>query len=255
MHHFFVPADALAVEPVMLSGAQSHQITNVLRLGSGDRVVLLDNTGWEYEVELQSVTTNEVAGIVRAKRLTRAEPHTKIMLYQAMLRASHFELVLQKGTELGISAFVPVICERSVVGEMRDVASAKWERWQRIITEAAEQSERGKLPSLMPATTFHRACEEAKGLSIMACERRRAPGARSVLAKLAEPQPGQAAGPRPFAVNLFVGPEGGFSQAEVSRAQDYGIQLANLGPRVLRSETAAIALTVLALSAFGDLGR
>lgn len=255
MHHFFVSSDAFGSDGVTLTGPQAHQITDVLRLAPGDHIVLLDNTGWEYEVELRGTAASAVIGVTQAKRLARTEPHTKIVLYQGMLRASHFEFVVQKGTELGVSAFVPVICERSIVGEMRDAASAKWERWQRIIVEAAEQSERAKLPTLLPATTFQRACEEAQGVSLIASERKRAPGAWSVLAKMAGAPDEGAVHPRPFAVNLFVGPEGGFSPSEISRAQDYRIIPISLGPRILRAETAALALITLALSAFGDMGR
>ncbi|MCL5024878.1 MAG: 16S rRNA (uracil(1498)-N(3))-methyltransferase [Chloroflexi bacterium] len=254
MHHFFVYPEVFGPDAVTVTGACAHQITNVLRLIPGDRIVLLDNTGWEYETELRGTATSVVTGIVVGKRLARTEPHTKIVLYQGMLRTNHFEFVIQKGTELGVSAFVPVICERSVVGEMREVAATKWERWQRIITEAAEQSERAKLPLLLPATTFQRACDEAQGISLIASERKRAPGARSVLARLTAATEEGKAPPRPFAVNLFIGPEGGFSPSEVSRAQDYKIIPISMGPRILRAETAALALTTLALSAFGDMG-
>ncbi len=257
MHHFFVSPEALRPESIALTDGQAHQITNVLRLRPGDHVVLLDNTGWEYEVELTTVSTGQVTGVAQAKRLARTEPHTKIVLYQGMLRPSHFELVLQKGTELGVSAFAPMICERSIVAEMRELAATKMDRWQRIIVEAAEQSERAKLPTLLPVMTFQHGCEEAKGTpSLIASERKRAPGARSVLANLAAaPGEGAPGAGRPFAVNLFVGPEGGFSPTEISRAQDYGVTPVTLGSRILRAETAAIALTTLALSAFGDMGR
>jgi 16S rRNA (uracil1498-N3)-methyltransferase len=255
VHHFFVTPDSFNGSAVLLPGTIAHQIANVLRLVAGDHIVLLDNTGWEYEVQTESVSGREVTGKVVSKRLSRTEPATKIVLYQGVLKTSRFEFILQKGTELGVCSFVPVICERSIIGEMRDVASAKWERWLRIIAEAAEQSERARLPQLQPATTFQHAIEEARGISILASERARAPGARTLLGRYVAVDENGKAPSRPLSVNIFIGPEGGFTSTEISRAQDYGILPASLGPRILRSETAALAMVTLALSTFGDMGR
>jgi len=124
MHRFFVPADCLKANPVTLGGPLAHQMADVLRLRPGERITLLDNTGWAYEVELTKVSAQQVEGEVRRKTLATGEPRTKITLYQALLKGDHFELVLQKGTELGIVDFVPLISERCVVAHL-DQASAK----------------------------------------------------------------------------------------------------------------------------------
>jgi 16S rRNA (uracil1498-N3)-methyltransferase len=254
MHHFFVNPEAISGTLVTIEGMAAHQIATVLRITPGERIIVLDDSGWEYEVQVATIDSKVVTGNVHSKRLSRSEPKTKIVLYQAVLRASRFEFVLQKATELGVCTFVPVICERSIVGEMRDVAHTKWDRWLRIIAEAAEQSERARLPALLPATTFQHAIEEAQGISIIAHERAKAPGARSVLARYVTPNETGKLPPRPLAVNLFIGPEGGFTSAEVARARDYNVIGVNLGPRILRAETAALVLATLALSAFGDMG-
>ncbi|MCS7260969.1 MAG: 16S rRNA (uracil(1498)-N(3))-methyltransferase, partial [Anaerolineae bacterium] len=146
-HRFFIPPEWIREKHVTLSGEMAHQICNVLRLRLGDRIIVLDDTGWEYEVELQRVSQCHVIGQVVEKRPATGEPRTRIVLYQAALRARRFEFVLQKGTELGIAEFVPVVCERSLVAEVSDL-DAKRERWQHIIREAAEQSRRGRLPVL-----------------------------------------------------------------------------------------------------------
>jgi len=244
MHRFFVPPDAVAAGRVRFSAAQAHQIVNVLRLRAGDRVKVLDDTGWEYEVELISLDRQSAEGRVRRKALATTEPRVKIVLYQAVLKGHRFELVLQKGTELGIVGFVPVVCERCVVGNLTDIES-KLARWQRIIQEAAEQSHRAKLPQLQRPMLFEQACSNLQGLALLPWEEERQYGLRSFLRNLST---------RPFTVHLFIGPEGGFSPGEVQVARHYGIRTVSLGPRVLRAETAGLAAAAAILYEWGDLG-
>ena len=144
----------------------------VLRLQPGERVTLLDNSGWEYTVELTAVSANDVQGQVVGRSVKANEPRTKITLYQSVLKGSRFEWALQKGTELGVSEFVPVIASRCILQNLAD-AEAKFPRWQRVILEAAEQCGRAKFPALLPALMFAAACERAgdgKGLALMPWE-------------------------------------------------------------------------------------
>ena len=253
MHRFFVPADWLKTNSVTLSGPLAHQIANVLRLRPGERITLLDNTGWAYEVELSKVTAQQAAGEVRRKSLATGEPRTKITLYQALLKGDHFELVLQKGTELGIVDFVPLISERCVIAHL-DQASAKAVRWQRIILEAAEQSGRGRLPVLRPATLFAQACEQAarRSLSLIPWEGEKSTSLRDVLGQRQEAGKSPPT-PRPFAINLFIGPEGGFSTGEIVQARGYGLLPVTLGARLLRAETAGLVAAAAILYELGDL--
>ncbi len=243
MHRFFVAPSALQHQTVTLTGPQAHQIAVVLRLRPGERIVVLDNSGWQYLVELQTVTPQRVVGRIGERSLATTEPRVKLTLYQGLIRAPKFELVLQKCTEIGVVAFVPVLCARSLVTSADETRPAKFERWQRIIAEAAEQSGRGKLPVLHPVTTFGQACRQARGLALLAHERAPARPLRAVLQTVE----------RPFAVSLFIGPEGGFAPEEVAQAQDYGIVPVALGPRILRAETAAIVATALVLYTLGDM--
>jgi 16S rRNA (uracil1498-N3)-methyltransferase len=229
-------------------------MAEVLRLRVGDRIIVLDSSGWQCEVELTSLDSGSAIGVVKAKSLVTTEPRTKITIYQGLLRGERFEYVLQKGTELGVVGFVPTICERCVVSHIREANSAKWQRWQKIIIEAAEQSERGKLPTLRPATMFGQACENIRGLSLLALEREQAPGLRHFLRQQLRENGGHQAPRRLFSINIFVGPEGGFSREEVQRARGYNIVPVSLGPRILRAETAAIAATTVIMAELGDLG-
>jgi 16S rRNA (uracil1498-N3)-methyltransferase len=246
MHRFFVPAAWLEQEEVTIIGPLVHRLRNVLRLTPGSRVVLLDNSGWEHEMEITEVSTQRIEGRVVHKSLATAEPRTKITLYQALLKLSKFERVLQKNTELGIVGFVPMITERCIVGSLEDISKVKTERWWRILIEAAEQSRRGRLPALRPAVMFHTACEDATrgGLTLLPWEEEEERSLRSVLQEAERP---------PFSINLFIGPEGGFTEAEMAQAQSYGALPITLGPRILRAETAGLVAATAILYELGDL--
>jgi len=245
MHRFFIPRQWIDHDKVVIKGEQVHQIRNVLRMGKGDRILVLDNSGWQYEVELRSVSREQVEGVVLEKNLSLAEPRTEITFYQALLKGEKFEFILQKGTELGIARFVPMVCERCVAGLAKDVSDKKLNRWQRIIAEAAEQSQRGKLPLLEPVLSFDQACQSAAGFSLLAWEGEQALGLRAALR-------GQMTKDT-SSVNLFIGPEGGFSQAEVEFARARGVLPITLGSRVLRAETAGLVAAAAILYEFGDL--
>lgn len=255
MHRFFLPPEAFKGRVVAFEGPVAHQIANVLRLREGARVVALDNSGWEMEVELDLVTRDRAGGHIVRRTLNAAEPTVKITIYQALLKSDHFELVLQKGTELGVVAFVPLVTARTVLGTAGEVDSTKVRRWQRIVIEAAEQSGRGRLPVLQPAMLFESACEGARGFSVIPWEAERTVCLRHALRERfsGETRAGRP-GERPFSVNLFVGPEGGFTAEEVDLARRHDIVPVSLGPRILRAETAAIVAAAAVLYEAGELG-
>lgn len=245
MNRFFIPSEWIRHETVTIGGSVVHQIRDVLRLQAGDRVAVLDNSGWEYEVELVQISKELVEGRTCGKRST-AEPATEINLYQALLKGTRFEFVLQKCTEVGVSAFVPVVCERCVA---RYPGGKKMERWSRIIVEAAEQSGLGRLPRLAPAMQFQQACQSAVGYSIIAQVEGKAAGLRSTLRNknFGTTRDGTDR------VNLFIGPEGGFSPSELEVASRCGITPVSLGRRVLRAETAGLVSATAVLYESGDL--
>jgi 16S rRNA (uracil1498-N3)-methyltransferase len=249
IHRFFVPPEWIDGRQVTLGEGMAHQIRHVLRMRAGDRLVVLDDSGWERVVELTSVAKSVVIGHVIDERLAVGEPRTKISLYQGVLRAQKFEWVLQKGTELGLIEFVPVVCERSVVGDLEDV-DRKQGRWGRIIREAAEQSGRGRLPVLRPATLFSQGCQRAKragGLALVLWETEKTTSLKSVLTGDEEGQN------RPFSISIFIGPEGGLTKEEIESAGSYQVQPVGLGPRTLRAETAGLVAASAILHELGDL--
>jgi len=259
MHRFFVPRSCFQGDSVTLGGAVVHQIRDVLRLQPGDSIIVLDDSGWEYQVRLATVRYDEVSGQVQQKVLARTEPRAKLTLYQSLLKGDRFEYVLQKGTELGIVEFVPVVADRCAIGSVDEVGKAKLARWERIVSEAAEQSRRGRLPRLHPPLLFAQACERARrsDLAILPWEEERMRSMRAMLRDSDSPPPMVQGKPslvrRPFSVSIFIGPEGGFTAREADHARRYGIVPVSLGPRILRADTAALVAATVVLYELEDL--
>jgi 16S rRNA (uracil1498-N3)-methyltransferase len=238
-HRFFVPESSFDGELVRLSPEQAHHVCHVLRLRPGDAVVLLDNSGFEYDAALASAASHEATCRVTAKRPAGGEPTVQLTLFQSLLAREKFEWVLQKGTEVGVTRFVPVRTQRSIV-RARRIEEKKLQRWRRILTEAAEQSHRGRIPQLEQEIDL---AEAASRLKEFDCVLVAAPGAEAVSLKRAlAPQGGTLS-----SVALLIGPEGGFADAEVTQACQEGAVKIGLGPRVLRTETAAVVAAALIL--------
>jgi 16S rRNA (uracil1498-N3)-methyltransferase len=247
MDRFFVGYKNLRGEDVVLEGQQAHQIHNVLRKKAGEHIIVLDNLGWEYEVELRTTGKKEVTGSIVKKRKAEGEPAVEITLYQSMLSREKFELVLQKCTEVGVKRFVPIITERSIVRKESPKA-AKTERWQRIIQEAAEQSGRGRIPELNKAIKFENAIAKLEDFDckLMAHTQEQGESLRECLKNSRK---------KIKSVALLIGPEGGFIEKEVQIARDNNISLISLGRRILRTETAAVIASSLILYETGEIGR
>jgi 16S rRNA (uracil1498-N3)-methyltransferase len=243
MHRFFVEKSSIAGDEVELKTNQAHQIHNVLRLREGERITVLDNTGFEYKVELIKVSKKLVSGKVIEKRPAGGEPKAKLTLYQSMLSREKFEFVLQKCTEIGVSRFVPVVTQRSIV---RDTAmkEAKLERWRNIIMEAAEQSGRGLIPELRTPIDYNEAIVETEDydMSLIACTTK----GRELHGSLALVR-------EDGYVSLFIGPEGGFTDEEVELCIEEGAMPVTLGRRILRTETAGVVASALVLYELGEM--
>jgi len=245
MQRFFVPRDWIENDRVVIRGDVVHQIRTVLRLASNDHITVLDNTGWEYEAAITDITKDSVEAKIAHKSFSQTEPRTRITLYQAILKKTRFEFVLQKCTELGIASFVPVLCQRCV---------ARWkpsnmERLQQIIREAAEQSQRGILPTLHKPVNFINACKRAGTNSFVAWEDEKETGIRELLLKKLKSDRINKS-----AINIFIGPEGGFSPREIEEVRNIGVTSFSLGKRILRAETAGLVAASILFYELGDLG-
>ncbi len=243
MNRFFMEGINPEKKEVAISGETAHQISRVLRLKPGDRFLLLDNKGWEYQAVIKSILNNVVIGRIANKVLGTGEPSVKITLYQALLKNEKFEFVLQKGVELGIHSFVPFISERCVA---KKPSENKIERWRNIIKEAAEQSRRALIPVLNEVVLFEEACSQALKPALILWEEEKTRDLKSLLKSPAFSKKEQ--------ISLFVGPEGGFTSAEIGLANQYGIVSVGLGNRILRAETAGLAVISAIMYEKGELG-
>ncbi len=180
MDRFYVAPEAVQGEHVELGDELSHRLRHVLRLRAGDRVILFDGSGFEYEVALDGAR----GATVVERRVGRPEPKTRVILYQAVIKGDRFDWLLEKGTELGVARFVPLLAARRVVrpGSGR---SERRERWLRIVTEAAEQCGRSRLPELDSPARLEEALGTAAGLRLFLWEREEAVSLRQTLRKAA----------------------------------------------------------------------
>jgi 16S rRNA (uracil1498-N3)-methyltransferase len=244
-NRFFVPESSIDGEQVRLSREQAHQVCHVLRLQVGQTIVVLDGAGAEYDVTLTKVTGREVAGQVTGQRQAQGEPGVRITLFQSLLARDKFEWVLQKGTEVGITRFAPIATQRSLVRATK-IDEKKMTRWRRILTEAAEQSHRGQVPEIDQVIGFSKA---VSNLSNFDCALMATPGEESPMLKEALSPTGRKAS----SIALLIGPEGGFSPDEVDLACENGATRISLGPRIFRTETAAIVASALILYELGQM--
>jgi 16S rRNA (uracil1498-N3)-methyltransferase len=244
MHRFFVQRESFTGDNVSITGQLVYQITRVLRLKPGDHIIVLDNNGWEFETEIESIKRDIVQGKIINRELGKGEPGISLTLCQALLKTDKFELVLQKSVELGVTNMVPFVSERCVV---RKPSESRIERWQAIIREAAEQSRRSRLPVLYPVITFKEACEQMNKPALILWEHEKS---QSLAATLKSPH-----FIKTKTISIFIGPEGGYTIDEIELAKKYGIVPAGLGNRVLRAETAGLVAISAIMYEKGEMGK
>lgn len=247
MHRFFVSPADISGDVVAFPRDLSRQISRVLRMSPGDEVTVLDDTGWEYVAALSVVNATRAEGRIATRYEGLGEPAVRLILYQAMIRPERFEWALQKCAELGVSRFVPIITRRTE-RRNRNVSANRRERWRRVIREAAEQSRRSRLPAMDEPQTLENALKSATGPVLMAWEAETIQSLKSALEGCSRDTANLGA------LSVIVGPEGGFNHDEVELAREYNAVTIGLGNRILRSETAAVALTAAIMHQLGELG-
>jgi 16S rRNA (uracil1498-N3)-methyltransferase len=255
VHRFFLPIDSIGAEQVHFPPDVAHQMARVLRLRCGNTVTVLDNRGQEYLVELSNIEANEASGRIVERCTNQTEPATRVSLYVGSTQREKFEWVLQKGTEVGISAFTPVITSRSLVQDRQGLQTggARRQRWERILQEAAEQSGRGRVPELNPPLQLDEALAAGRrenDVALAAWEGERTIDIRQALARCKAQGAVQMGGLR---VALLVGPEGGFAPKEIDLASSSGWTPVTLGRLIMRMETAAIVAAALVLYESGEM--
>jgi 16S rRNA (uracil1498-N3)-methyltransferase len=230
MRRLLAVRDPNAPENVLLQGGDAHHAVHVLRLRRGDRFIAFDGQGGEWEAQVVSVGDEVVAAVMSERRAIRL-PY-RLTMYQALPKADKMDQIVRMGTELGVAAFVPVIASRSIKrGSRRD-------RWRRIAAEAAKQSRRSDVPEVSEPVTFATALERLRVHStrLVLWEGGGVPIVRALSGRKSVSD-----------IAVFVGPEGGFDAREVDALKSVGT-LCDLGPLLLRTETAGVAAAAIVLA-------
>ena len=230
----------------VITGSEARHISKVLRMKKGDRFLLMDRIGDRYETEIESISSSEV--LVRLLRPLQGPDSSgfEITLCQAILKTGHMDFMIEKSSELGVTRIMPFFSERTVVKLDHDNAANKVRRWREKAVSAAKQSDRAVPAEIsMPGifTDILREWQENDSLKVILWEKEESKDLKELL---------RAAAPFNHFVGL-VGPEGGFSTGEVDAAAQSGFIPVSLGKRILRAETAAMALVAVVQYEWGDL--
>ncbi len=249
MHRFFVTPENIVGSTVCFDAEETRHIDKVLRFKAGEMIRVFDGQGHEYEVRLTTKESGSLLGEIVQEFQRNSEPPLFLSLVQGMAKSDKMDTIIQKAVEIGVGDIYPLASQYAVVKVDQERASKKAERWQSIAREACKQCRRNKVPLVHAPGSFSEMIELAQGYpTILLYENEDQTGLKSVLKEKRE---ALLSAPQIF---LIIGPEGGFSPAEISLAQARGVLVAGLGPRILRTETAGIVAASIILYELADLG-
>lgn len=235
MHRFFVDNLSGASDNIIITGSDVNHIKNVLRLKIGEHIMISDGSGTDYECSISDIGSDMVTADIEDVFKNAAELPVKITLFQGMPKSDKLELIIQKAVELGVYEIVPVITKRTVVKIDDKKVDKKLDRYNGIAESAGKQSGRGIVPVVKPFMSFKQALEYAKTLDMNLIPYEEARGmeySREVIKDIHGKK----------SLGIFIGPEGGFAKEEVDMALDMGAKCITLGNRILRTETAGLAI-------------
>jgi len=238
---FYFPDRLAPGAIVTLPDQAAHHVMRVLRMAPDQRVRLFDGHGGEWAGTIRSISKAGVSVHVTAHTAREAEARLRVVLAQGISSRERMDLTVQKAVELGVAEIVPLATRRSVVKLREDRASRRVDHWQHLAIAACEQCGRNRVPVLHPVTDF---ADWLGGLDRDGSE------ARVMLSPAA--QSGLRDMPAPTTVLLLVGPEGGLDPEEQDTAATCGFRAIRLGPRILRTETAALAAVAAMHALWGD---
>jgi 16S rRNA (uracil1498-N3)-methyltransferase len=242
-HRFYAKAAQFAGSSVALDSDESHHLTRVLRLGEGARVFVFDGEGNEWTCEVSRIAKGEVQLILVNQLTDIVESPLKLNLAQALIKSDKFDWVVQKTTELGVARITPLITQHSDIRRKEEKIDHRLQRWRRIALEALKQCGRRKLVEISDPIDFVDFCQKAIGKNNLIFSERGGGGLREAASKMGSINQ----------LNLCVGAEGGWSDDELLSAEKNEFIPIHLGPRILRTETAAIAAVALVQCLFGDV--
>lgn len=243
MHRFFTDASHINNGVINITGDDVSHITKVLRLREGDEISVCDKQGTDYICTVADILKDAVTAEIKQSSPSKTESNINITLYQGIAKGDKMDYIIQKCVELGVNAFVPVVTKRTVV-KISD-GGKKTSRWQKIAAEAAKQSVRGIIPTVSMPMSFDdivkSISQNKDALNIMAYENESNIKLKNIIKNSTYTN-----------VNIIIGPEGGFDEAEALLARNSGINTVTLGPRILRTETAPVAVCSALMYELGD---
>lgn len=238
MHQFFVAAEQIKGNRILITGDDVNHIKNVLRMKVGDEISVSNGIdGKEYRCGILEIS-KDVLCELRFVKEDGVELPSKITLFQGLPKADKMELIVQKAVELGVSEIVPVTMGRCVVKLDAKKEKNKISRWQGIAESAAKQSKRRKIPEIKNLMSMREACQYAAEMDVVLVPYELAENMDATRELISAIRPGQTIG-------FFIGPEGGFEETEIAMAVEAGAKPITLGKRILRTETAGF--TVLSI--------
>ena len=235
MQRFFVTPDQVGEDKIRIQGSDVNHMKNVLRMRPGEEVMVSDGNNRQYRCRVEDYPDGEAVLAILEAGLVDTELPSRIYLFQGLPKQEKMELIVQKAVELGVCQVIPVQTRRCVVKLDAKKAAKKVQRWQQIAESAAKQAGRGYIPVVSEVMTFQEALAFSEALDIRLIPYELADGMEGTRKILDGIQPGQSVG-------IFIGPEGGFEKEEVGRAVEAGALPITLGKRILRTETAGIAV-------------
>jgi 16S rRNA (uracil1498-N3)-methyltransferase len=247
MRYFFIEANALEAQPVMITGSDANHIRNVLRSRPGDIIGVLDGKGKAYQSEIIKISTLGIELNIQQELPVEPPPPVRLVVAQAYLKDKKMDRLVRRLCELGMVEWRPFVSARSVARPPEKRIASRLERWQSIAREAIKQCHRADLPVLHPCCSFGAILENSRDCSHKMMFWEEAPQACAW-------SDFGATVPETDGVMVMLGPEGGFTGDEVARARAHGFTIAGLGPRVLRADTAALAAATIVQYVFGDMG-
>ncbi len=246
MRRFFVEPTEINKPVLSIRGPDAKHIKNVLRLQAGDAIRLFDGSGFEYDAVIERLTTGRAELSIKRKLTASAESPLQLDVAQGLLKQKKMESLIRPLCELGMTRWIPFICERSVPRPDNKRLAVRIERWQKIARESFKQCRRSVLPQIQAPVSFDEVLQigRVSDLKFIFWENE-----TRLLDRNLAPENRQSE----CRILIVLGPEGGFSRQEIDRAKRAGFTVSGLGPRILRAETAALAAGTLMQYLFGDL--
>lgn len=254
MQRYFIPKTDFLESTVRISGDDAHHLVRVMRARVGDHVICSNGEDREAEIEITHVDKNEVLGRVVKELELLAEPKLQVWIAQSLPKGDKMETILQKCTEIGAVRFIPFLSARTVVQYDAKKEAKRLERWEKIVKEAAEQAHRNRVPQIDAPVSWKQMLSLVKetNQSMICYEKENGLSIRQWITDQSERQDHLNESPR--IMLLIVGPEGGLTEQEVKEAEAVGCRSVGLGPRILRTETAAMVGLTCLLYEYQELG-